>query len=163
MRLFAVSLSLLFSISSFAFERFPFPISPDARLTPGSLCAPQDSTERRYPEGIFYCDRAVGTARKQTIIKTYDIELGYEISSMNRQDFKIDHYIPLCMGGSNETTNLWPQHKSVYFYTDRLEEALCTKMREGRLVQARAIDLIREAKADPARNAPRILQFVLSL
>jgi len=97
------------------------------------------------------------------IIRTYDIELGYDIGRMNRQDFKIDHYIPLCMGGSNETSNLWPQHKSVYFYTDRLEEAACTKMREGRLIQARAIDLIREAKADPARNAQRVLNYVLSL
>ena len=41
---------------------------------------------------------------------------------------------------------MWPQHKSVYVITDALEEAICTKMAEGKLKQKDAIDFIVEAK-----------------
>ena len=83
---------------------------------------------------------------KQEIIKMYDAKLGYSIGRMNRQDFKIDHYIPLCMGGSNDISNLWPQHKTVYQITDELEGLLCVKMANDRLTQSKAIQLIQDAK-----------------
>lgn len=137
-----------------------FPTSPDPHLTPGSLCA--KASEIRYAEKIRYCDRAVGSARKDDIIRTYDRELGFTVGQMKRQLFKIDHYIPLCMGGSNESDNLWPQHESVYQYTDELEMVACQKMQEGRLKQADAVAFIKKAKADP-RNADKILDSVSSL
>jgi hypothetical protein len=128
-----------------------FPVTPDHSLTPGSKC--EDPDTHRYPERIPYCKRDVESSRKATIFVTYDRELGYETTQMNRQQFKIDHYIPLCMGGSNENSNLWPQHSTVYELTDPAEGYLCERMAEGRLLQAKAIEIIRAIKADPERGS----------
>lgn len=120
-----------------------FPKGPDAALTPGALCNHADAY--RYPEKIKYCERDVSSSTKAGIFQKYD-QLGYRTRSMKRQAFKIDHYIPLCAGGSNETKNLWPQHESVYQITDQLEALICEKMAAGRLLQKDAIQLIMEAK-----------------
>ncbi|MGE0174374.1 MAG: HNH endonuclease signature motif containing protein [Oligoflexales bacterium] len=123
-----------------------FPTMPDDSMTPGSLCS--RPTERRYPEQIAYCKRNVASQTKRNIIRTYDETFGYQIESMNRAEFKIDHLIPLCMGGSNEVDNLWPQHSSVYMHTDLLEQRLCEIMARGELHQAKAVEVIRQAKHD---------------
>lgn len=143
----ALVLALQFSVTSFA-SLADFPGGPDASLTPGSLCT--RPTERRYPERIAYCERHVESQTKREIFRQYDTELGYNTRQMDRQQFKIDHYIPLCMGGSNETNNLWPQHVSVYTLTDPMEGLACEKMAEGKLDQAHAIELIKRGKNDHA-------------
>jgi len=79
---------------------------------------------------------------------------------MDRKDFKIDHFIPLCAGGSNDPSNLWPQHKSVYEITDPVEPLICAKMAAGKLDQAYAIKLITTAKTtnlDEVKNVINIL------
>ena len=81
---------------------------------------------------------------------------------MPRADFKIDHYIPLCAGGSNDESNLWPQHESVYQITDPLEPLVCEKMAAGKLTQAQAIELVRQAKNDLSK-ADVIINHVDSL
>src|SRR4051812_42759867 len=81
-----------------------FPTAPNPELTPGATCA--TSNNYRYPEHIPYCERDVSQDEKAQVINTYDHELGYQIQKMDRQEFKIDHMIPLCAGGSNEETNL---------------------------------------------------------
>ncbi len=153
-------LFVLIHFSTLMAQNGRFPIKPDPNLTPGQLCAVAD--EIRYPEKIKYCERDVATFTKQSIILTYDAKLNYSIRLQNRSDFKIDHYIPLCMGGSNERQNLWPQHKSVYFHTDPLEGLLCEKMKYGRIKQAAAIDLIRQAKNDLSK-IPEILRYAKRL
>jgi len=158
MKIALIVLGLAFHLTSLADDRFP--IGPDSKLTPGSLCARGNS--HRYPENIPYCNRSVSSGRKKDIIHDYDAILGYHVSEMNRQLFKIDHYIPLCMGGSNETSNLWPQHESVYNITDPLEGAACIKMAEGRLLQRDAVQLIREGKAD-LKKARSILEYIQNL
>lgn len=137
-----------------------FPTNPDPRLTPGSLC--NDPDETRYPERIAYCKRDVSTGLKKQIIAIYDQRLGYSVGEMNRQEFKIDHFIPLCAGGSNTKENLWPQHRTVYQQTDPLEPVLCEKMQSGRLRQADAIRLIREAKLDLTR-VEETLEYIENL
>jgi hypothetical protein len=129
--------------------QMPYPTSPEVDETPGDTCGQAD--EYRYPERIAYCERAVDTKTKAEIIQKYDVKYGYKIRAMDRQKFKIDHFIPLCAGGSNERQNLWPQHESIYKVTDPLEPAICEKMAEGKLLQAEAIDLIRQAKQDLSR------------
>lgn len=136
-------LSFVFFAATTALAVDQFPKNPDDNLTPGALCAHAD--ELRYPEQIKYCERDVSSSTKKGIFQKYD-QLGYRTRSMNRQKFKIDHYIPLCMGGANDTKNLWPQHESVYNITDELEFVLCEKMKAGRLKQKDAINFIREAK-----------------
>ena len=144
-------IALFFALNAFALE--PFPRTPDAALTPGSLC--RDPEKQRYPERIDVCRRSVSSAMKDNIVRIYD-DRGYQVGRMGRQRFKIDHYIPLCMGGSNELDNLWPQHGTVFELTDPLEEATCGKMAAGRLKQAKAIEYIRRGKADP-EIAPRLV------
>lgn len=141
---------VLFSVlfSSLAFAN-PFPNGPHIEVTPGDVCTL--SGKVRYPERVKYCERDVDTELKNEIIRFYDREFGYKIGRMDRQKFKIDHFIPLCMGGSNDRKNLWPQHESIYNITDPLEPLLCEKMAAGRVKQAHAIQLIKQAKLELSR------------
>lgn len=121
-----------------------FPIHPDDKETPGDVCTASNAF--RYPEHIKYCDRNVSSGTKNDIIAKYDRIFGYKVGSATRADFKIDHLIPLCLGGSNEVVNLWPQHKSVYAITDPIEPELCNKLAQGRIKQKDAIELVLYAK-----------------
>lgn len=122
-----------------------FPLAPDENLTPGVRCKKPD--ELRYPEEIAYCERSVSTSLKNRVIREYDSELGFEIQHIARNKIKIDHYIPLCMGGDNDKTNLWPQHESVYLHTDPLETQLCLALSRGLITQNEAIDDMLAGKA----------------
>ncbi len=147
-------------LSSFALAGANFPVGPNPTLTPGSLCT--SPTSQRYPEHINYCERDVASDLKNQIIQTYDQQLGFHIGSMDRGDFKIDHFIPLSIGGSNESTNLWPQHKSIYGVTDQLEQLLSNKISAGRIKQADAVRVIREAKLNLGR-VPDLVHYVNGL
>lgn len=133
-------LCLAISFSALAAD---YPMGPDARLTTGTLCTAP--TEHRYSEQIPYCERDVATSTKNDIFVAYR-RLGYLLPSNTRADYKIDHYIPLCMGGSNQTNNLWPQHVTIYSQTDTLEEAICDKMKAGRMKQVDGVKMIRAVK-----------------
>lgn len=98
------------------FANNDFPKTPELSITTGKLC--DYPIKKRYPEGIDYCERNVSYSMKESIIHEYDQKFGYKISTLPREDFKVDHFIPLCAGGSNDLVNLWPQHKSVYSLTD---------------------------------------------
>ena len=136
--------SALFLVATTAIAGGAFPTGPDQQMTPGEVCG--ERRIFRYPEHIAYCERNVDSDTKKDVIKSYDQNLGYKIQQMPRNKFKIDHYIPLCMGGANDKENLWPQHESVYTITDPLEQEACEKMAEGKLLQAKAIELIKQAK-----------------
>lgn len=140
-------LALAFASQTFAGNnQQSYPLGPDPQMTPGALCDHPDNY--RYPEHIAYCNRDVASDTKRAIIAKYDETFGYRIQQMDRKDFKIDHYIPLCAGGANEVANLWPQHKSVFEITDQLEATICEKMAAGKLLQKEAIGYIRAGKAD---------------
>lgn len=147
-------------LSSVSFAGDDFPVGPNPQTTPGSLC--QDSSIHRYPENIDYCERDVSTKTKKELIKMYDERFGYRIGQMNREDFKIDHFIPLSIGGSNSKNNLWPQHKSIYKVTDPLEHLLSEKISDGLITQDEAVRVIREAKMNLGR-APDLIDYVESL
>lgn len=154
---FVLAVFLFVSLVSFAED---FPTGPNPMTTPGSLC--QNSKVRRYPEGIVYCERNVSTQTKNGLIKMYDERFGFQIRTMKRQDFKIDHFIPLSIGGSNSEDNLWPQHKSVGELTDPLEQLLSDKIIQARITQAEAIRVIKEAKLNLGR-APELIDYVQGL
>lgn len=158
MKVFA-SICLLVSFPTLA-RAANYPIGPDPVVTPGSVC--QIADEVRYPEKIAYCSRSVERDLKQAIIRDYDEKFGYRIASMNRGDFKIDLFIPLCAGGSNQRDNLWPQHKSVFVQTDLLEQMVCEKMKKGLLTQVNAIGYIKTAKLNLSR-AREVLKEVQEL
>jgi hypothetical protein len=135
------------------------PRGPDERTTPGTLCS--RPVGRRYPEQIPYCERSVSDKKKNEVFAEY-VRLGYDLDPSHRDEFKIDHLIPLCMGGGNEVQNLWPQHFTIYRITDPLEPALCNKMAEGRLRQKEAIDLMIRGKLNLS-EVPSLMKYVRSL
>ena len=137
-----------------------YPVGPDPILTPGKLCQRPDVF--RYPERIAYCERDVTYESKMALIQKYDEELGFHIRMMNRGDFKIDHYIPLCAGGSNDLSNLWPQHRNIYKITDPIEPLVCEKMSQGKLSQRNAVILVMKAKRD-LRQVPYVLKTLHAL
>ena len=137
---FMIFIVLLFSTNVFAVD---FPRSPEPQLTPGSLC--DSPTYYRYAEKIPYCERKVGYKLKEQVYENYR-RLGYSLKRHDKDDYKIDHLIPLCAGGSNHEDNLWPQHKSVYLKTDLLEQRGCEKLQEGKISQKELVELILKVK-----------------
>ena len=135
-----------------AFAYNEFPTAPNESLTPGELC--DRPTTYRYPEHIAYCERDVDGTLKDQVFESYR-RLGFRLSPNRRSSYKIDHYIPLCAGGSNNKENLWPQHISVGQHTDFLEDLGCQKMKEGKLSQADFIKLIKRAKQN-TNEAPAV-------
>jgi hypothetical protein len=121
-----------------------YPTQPTG-VTPGALCSEPDT--HRYPEQIPYCERDVDSKMKKAVIKLYMAEVpGFLITIETRHEYKIDHYIPLCMGGANVVENLWPQHMSVYQYTDILEMEICKELEAGTVSQTVAVKKIKFAK-----------------
>lgn len=150
---------LSFLFQTLAFASSSYPDGPELKTTPGTLCA---KGVKRYPENITYCERDVDSQLKKQIIKMYDEKFGYNIRQMPRDQFKIDHFIPLSIGGSNEVTNLWPQHRTVYDVTDPVEHLLGQKISEARIKQEEAVRLIREVKNNLSK-APEVLRYLHSL
>lgn len=141
-----LALMIIFSLLSFAsVAQVDFPIKPIPQLTTGSLC--DHPSSYRYRENIPYCDRDVSREQKAEVFDAYR-RRGFRMSSDARDAYKIDHYIPLCAGGSNHSNNLWPQHKTIYTRTDNLEALVCEKMNEGKLPQKQAVSIIRSVKND---------------
>ena len=59
-------------------------------------------------------------------------------------NFEIDHLVPLCLGGSDDFSNLWPQSRQTIApkwnaeAKDRLERRLCEMVCSGQLDLATA-------------------------
>jgi hypothetical protein len=136
-----------------------YPKSPLKQLTPGSLCDRPDKF--RYPEQIAYCERDVSGQQKREIFEDYR-RAGFRLDPSTRGSFKVDHFIPLCAGGSNHDDNLWPQHRSVYEITDPLEGLGCEKLAVGRISQAELVKRITTAKKDISQAAES-LRYLNSL
>jgi len=142
-RLFLVGLlvSTLFFSPSFAGSAIS-PEHPDQAQTPGDVCDKSDPDfhEYRYDEKIPYCARNVSTSVKAAIYEAYGI------SQKQRRNYTIDHFIPLSIGGSNETENLWPEHKLIKQQRPDLEHDVYLSLKNGELSQAEAIEIIVQAK-----------------
>lgn len=157
-------LAIIFLFQSVAFagggNGGRFPVGPELDQTPGVVCT--TPTAKRYPEQIDYCDRNVSGGLKNSIIAKYDQKYGYQIEKMPRGDFKIDHFIPLSIGGANDEGNLWPQHKSVYVITDPIELELSVLISAGKIKQADAIRAIKEVKLDLSK-ADSVMSYLKGL
>jgi len=121
-----------------------FEVRPDKNLTGGSVrtgdrdAACGHAKEHRSP--MF-------SARRDEILRRYGLPPG------THPDYEIDHLIPLCLGGSDDPSNLWPQPRRSIEQTwnaeakDRLERLLCDMVCDGQIdiataQQAFAIDWI---------------------
>lgn len=145
MKLLIIALITMTSLAWGERYKAEFPTGPDLSITPGRLCERPDSY--RYPEQIAYCNREVDYEAKEEIFRLYR-DHGYRLKIVDRGDYKIDHLIPLCAGGSNREENLWPQHKSLFQLTDPLESLGCDKLRQGKISQRDLVNVIIRAKAD---------------
>jgi hypothetical protein len=126
---------------------FAFPLTPNKEITYGTLCSKSDPDfkELRYPEQIPYCNRNVDYNTKIKVYESYNIPL------KEKDQYTIDHLIPLALGGSNSIHNLWPEHKSLrdgrvdsngvkyeYFYYEQ--------MKNGKMKQEEAISKLLKNK-----------------
>jgi hypothetical protein len=103
---------------------------PDPKLTPGRVAA----TEK---------DRGgVNLAMEQKVFARYHLPWEW------RARYKIDHLIPLELGGADTIDNLWPQSLRAKPYgADRKElltEVLLDRIRAGRITIAQAQEQIRK-------------------
>jgi hypothetical protein len=122
-----------------------FPFTPNQEMTMGQLCDPSDSDfkEYRYSEKIPYCSRNVASSTKTQIYKDYGVPFNC------RKDYTIDHFIPLSIGGSNSKSNLWPEHKKIKALRQNLEMQLYEDLRDAKLTQAQALDIVFTEKLNP--------------
>ena len=75
----------------------------------------------------------MNAARQDKILRRYGLPAG------THPDYEIDHLIPLCLGGSDDDSNLWPQPRRSMEGTwnaeakDRLERLMCNMVCEGQI------------------------------
>jgi hypothetical protein len=121
------------------------PETPDPIRTPGEMCDTKDEDfrEYRYGEKIPYCVRNVSSHLKSEI---YDY---YGVPKNVRENYTIDHFIPLSIGGNNSPANLWPEHYKIKELRQTLEAELYEAVREGQMTQADAVAQIIKAKMNP--------------
>jgi len=97
---------------------------PDRKLTPGKI-ARRDTDRHRVTEEM----------ERQVFSR-------YHIPWRRRSEFKIDHLIPIALGGADNVENLWPQSLSVRPYSplrkELLTQRLLAEIAEGKLTLAQA-------------------------
>jgi hypothetical protein len=158
MKFIVCAVMVTFVLNASAIDPMAYPKMPDLSLTPGSLCDHPDSY--RHPEQIPYCERAVNSFAKEAVFIAYK-NIGFRLNS-DRANFKVDHFIPLCAGGSNNMDNLWPQHHTLSTITDQIESMGCEKLSKGKILQKDLVDLVTRAKLN-LEDAPKILKQLRSL
>lgn len=126
-----MTLFLAFALSSF-FATNAGPqegLIPNPKLTPGRVVASQNNRQ------------GVTTVMEQKVLQRY--HLPWE----RRAEFKIDHLIPLELGGADTIDNLWPQKIRARPYgpdrKEQLTEVLVEKVRAGRMTLGQAQEEIR--------------------
>lgn len=77
-------------------------VLPDPELTPGAAFDDVTATDVCQPHYTM----GVRQPRYNAKVAAF---AGYGVSIRDRDIFKVDHLIPLSLGGSNDETNLWPQ------------------------------------------------------
>jgi hypothetical protein len=135
-------------ISSANAQQFPFPIVPNPKMTPGSLCNPStgDFEGYRYKQRVPVCRRNVSHELKAIIYNAYGIP------PRCRRNYTIDHFIPLSIGGSNQIENLWPEHRLVKMTRLQFEDEIMMMVRDGQTTQANAVQLVYKIKMNPPIN-----------
>ena len=110
---------------------------PLENYTPGKADTLLLSDLNRTYNGQTYSQshRNVPQSEKQQVCDEY------KTCDMLGKAKEIDHFYPLCAGGSNNITNLWPQPENNqwngvnygYHEKDKLESYICMEIKAGRL------------------------------
>lgn len=133
---------LLVCLGLFAAQAFA--ARPDAALTPGELCTPDDAdfAGYRYPAHVAYCKRNVTYAEKQAVAKAYGVP------ESEWRNYEFDHLIPLNAGGDSHPANIWPQPLNEAKEKDKVELLTYEGLRDGTLSQEQAVQMIWDWVAD---------------
>jgi hypothetical protein len=118
-----------------------FDIRPDPDSTQGTVRIDGHSRE-------LACDRSKNHRGPMTADRRDEVLIRYGLRPGQHPDYEIDHLIPLCLGGSDDFANLWPQPRRSIEVTwnaeakDRLERLLCEMVCDGQLDLATAQEAI---------------------
>ena len=105
-------------------------ILPDKNLTGGSVRT-GDAAIACHSGATKESRGRLTHARRDEVLRRYGLPPGMH------PDYEIDHLIPLCAGGSDDASNLWPQPRSTVENKwnaeakDRLEHRLCRMICSG--------------------------------
>ena len=117
-----------------------YPTYPDPQLTPGDVV--------NYPKEVI-CKSGYSNEERQVKQKTKKkVYAEYHVSyPQPKGSEEVDHYIPLCIGGSNNIANLWLQPAMPYpgyHEKDALEQYVCRAVcREGKMTIQEGQNLFR--------------------
>jgi hypothetical protein len=128
--------SKLFAIgvlaAALAQPAFAFDVRPNPNLTSGSVRI--DGHDVNDTCGHSKAHRGPMThERRDQILTSYGLPPG------DHPDYEIDHLIPLCLGGSDDPSNLWPEPRRSIEpkwnaeAKDRLERRVCDMVCMGQL------------------------------
>jgi hypothetical protein len=125
--LVALLAGVLFVAPAFGFE-----VLPNPNLTGGSVRI--DGHDRQ-----LICAHSKDHRGGMTNIRRDEILTRYGLPAGPHPDYEIDHLIPLCLGGGDDPSNLWPQpRRSIELKwnaeaKDRLEKFVCDMVCGGQL------------------------------
>jgi len=124
-------------VSSFVFA---FPKTPNSKFTHAHFCTDKDRDfdGYRYAEKIPHCKRRVYTSTRKKVYAMYGIAWA------DRSQYTIDHLVSLAFSGSNDISNLWPQHKSIS--SAKYEGQLYRLLKAGKITRNEAVNLILKFK-----------------
>ena len=120
-----------------------YPMTPVQNMTPGDFCSDKsaDFDGYRYEERIPHCRRNVSSATKRRVYEKY------RIPERDRDQYTIDHLIPLSIGGSNSIENLWPEAVELKrTFRPTLEDDIYKLIRDGEIEHEQAVECMYLAK-----------------
>jgi len=97
---------------------------PNPALTPGETLTV--TTAQVSVPGYASSVRNVTTAEKRQVYAAYGIAYPQRSGT-----YECDHFIPLCLGGSNSISNLWPEPSPEFHWKDGFEVYLWRQVRAG--------------------------------
>lgn len=116
----------------------PAYLYPDVTLTPGlaDTLNAEDLTRSYNGKTYSQAHRNVPESEKQQVLTEYHFTIKPKTGTV-----EIDHFYPLCAGGSNDIKNLWPQpavnawngNDFGFHAKDKLEAYTCVEIKAGRL------------------------------
>ncbi len=113
---------------------------PNMSLTPGKI-DPNETKEKVCTPNHTKETRHVTLAMKKEVFTRYGVDYG------DHEDFEVDHFIPLVLGGANDVLNLWPEPaypRPGYHEKDIVEVYLHHRVCKGEISLADAQEAIRK-------------------
>lgn len=116
-----------------------YPYVPDKALTPGAVS--KDSRTKICQKDYTLRERSVSYSTREKVYRLHGVN-----KKACAKGCKIDHLVPLAIGGSNEMGNLWPHEYGAewnVFAKTRLEVRLRKEVCSKRMPLAAAQECIR--------------------